>query len=831
MSKFSRLYERSKINRCFPVFLISKATNMKKVSLLLAFYAVFLSSLAQTLTIKDKESGTGLDFVSIFSQKFKILINTSADGNADISRLRGEEKIQIRLFGYSSKTISFNELENQGFTILLEPTSITLQQSVVSASRWSQSRQEIPAKISSITQESVALLNPQTTADLLGISGEVFIQKSQQGGGSPMIRGFSANRLLYTIDGVRMNTAIFRSGNLHNVISLDAFATENTEVLFGPGSIIYGSDAIGAVMSFQTLNPKLTSKDDLEITGSGTFRSSTANKEQTTHLHIGLSVKKWGAVTSFTRSDFGDLKIGKYGPDEYLKPTFVIRTNGQDQILPNKNPRVQNPSGFSQTNLMQKVRFKPSQKWDLKYGFHYSETSEYARFDRHIRYSPDGQPRSGQWDYGPQVWMMNNLQATFIDKNKLFNEASIRIALQNFEESRIDRNFNNPIQRTRTEKVVAWSANMDFYKNINASSKLFYGIEWILNEINSSGINTDIDSKETLIGPARYPISIWTSTAAYLSFQNKISKNLLFQTGMRLNTFSLDADFTNNLTFYPLSFEETSLKNAALTGNIGLVLTPSDDYTIHINASTGFRAPNVDDIGKIYDSEPGTILVPNPNLGAEYAFNAEIGLSKVIGEKILFDFTAYYTLLENAMVRRDFNLDGRDSVVYDGQLSRVYALQNAAKATVLGLQAAVEVKLPCDFSLSSRYNIQKGQEEMDNGQISQSRHAPPAYGVTRLSYKKHKWSGQLYSEYAREMKFKNLSLEERGKPELYARDEYGNSYSPSWITLNIKSRYDLSDSFFLNLGVENITNVRYRPYSSGLSAPGRNFVFSITGTF
>jgi hemoglobin/transferrin/lactoferrin receptor protein len=403
--------------------------------------------------------------------------------------------------------------------------------------------------------------------------------------------------------------------------------------------------------------------------------------------------------------------------------------------------------------------------------------------------------------------------------------------LQNFEESRIDRNFNNPIQRTRTEKVVAGSANIDFYKNINTSSKLFYGMEWILNEVNSTGINTNIDSEETFIGPARYPISTWTSAAAYLSFQNKISKNLLFQSGVRLNTFLLDADFTNNLVFYPLPFEDTSLRNSALTGNVGLVLTPKENYAIHINASTGFRAPNVDDIGKIYDSEPGTVLIPNPTLNAEYAYNVEIGLSKVVGENIMFDFTTYYTLLENAMVRRDFTLNGRDTIVYDGQLSRVYALQNAAKATILGLQASLEIKLPYNFTLSSRYNVQNGQEETDDGLLSPSRHAPPSFGVTRLSFKKNKWSGQLYSEYAREMKFENLPIEERGKPELYARDENGNSYSPSWITLNIKGRYSLSDLFFLNLGVENITNVRYRTYSSGLSAPGTNFVFSITGNF
>jgi hemoglobin/transferrin/lactoferrin receptor protein len=804
---------------------------MKLVSL--SFFLIFacFQSLAQTISIKDKESGAPLDFVSIYSQSQKLLVNTNASGKADISKMKGQENIQIRLFGYKSQIFSFDALEALNFEVLLQPTAISLQQAVVSATRWSQSRQEIPAKISGISREERELLNPQTAADLLGISGEVFVQKSQQGGGSPMIRGFSANRLLYTVDGVRMNTAIFRGGNLQNVISLDAFATESTEVLFGPGSIIYGSDAIGAVMSFQTLTPKFSSSAKPEISGSTTLRTSTANGEQTGHIHVGIGGEKWASITSFTRSNYGDLRMGKHGPDEYLKRTYVGRIDGVDQIITNPDPRIQKPSGFSQTNLTQKIRHQPKENWDFQYGFHYSETSSYSRYDRHIRLRPDGTPRSGEWDYGPQIWMMNNLQVTHQATNKLFDEASLRLAVQNFEESRIDRNLNDPIRRTRIEKVDAYSANIDLMKNLNGSSKFFYGLEWILNEVNSQGVNENIIENQILAGPARYPQASWTSAAAYISYQNKLGKNLLFQTGVRLNSFAIDADFSNNLDFYPLPFEKAELRNSALTGNIGLVYTPQDSYTIHVNASSGFRSPNVDDIGKIFDSEPGTVLIPNPNLDAEYAYNAEVGISKVFGENVLMDFSAYYTLLDNAIVRRDFMLNGQDSIIYDGELSRVLALQNAAQATVMGIQAAIEIKLPYNFSLSSRYNIQRGEEETDDGIVNPTRHAPPAFGVTRLTFKKNKWNAQLYSEYAGQMTFQQLPLEERGKPELYAIDTDGNPFSPRWLTVNLKGMYKISNSFFANVGIENIADIRYRTYSSGIVAPGRNFVFSITGRF
>jgi hemoglobin/transferrin/lactoferrin receptor protein len=95
-------------------------------------------------------------------------------------------------------------------------------------------------------------MNPQTSADLLANSGHVFVQKSQLGGGSPMIRGFSTNRVLITVDGIRLNNAIFRGGNVHNVISINPFNIEKTEIILGSGSVIYGSDAIGGVMNFYT---------------------------------------------------------------------------------------------------------------------------------------------------------------------------------------------------------------------------------------------------------------------------------------------------------------------------------------------------------------------------------------------------------------------------------------------------------------------------------------------------------------------------------------------------------------------------------------------------
>ena len=209
---------------------------MKKYIFLIFLIGLSFLAQSQVLTIKDKESTQPIEMVTLYSESPRASALTNAHGQVDITGFKGSGKIEIRMIGYENQSAAYDEIEKSGFLILLEPSSLSLDQYTVVASRWNQSTRDIPAKITSISVQEVVLQNPQTAADLLATSGEVFIQKSQQGGGSPMIRGFATNRLLITVDGVRMNTAIFRSGNLQNVISLDPFAIERTEVLFGPGS-------------------------------------------------------------------------------------------------------------------------------------------------------------------------------------------------------------------------------------------------------------------------------------------------------------------------------------------------------------------------------------------------------------------------------------------------------------------------------------------------------------------------------------------------------------------------------------------------------------------
>ena len=223
---------------------------MKKLLILCLLIGLYESGYCQTISIQDQQTNGPIEFATLISANSKHFAITNAKGQADISAFKNIDKIEIRSLGYKTLIKSYAELQAESFLLRMQQTDFSLDEVVISASKWQQSSQNVPSKVITISPKEVAFQNPQSAADLLGISGDVYVQKSQQGGGSPMIRGFATNRLLYSVDGVRMNTAIFRSGNIQNIINLDPFAIERTEVLFGPGSVIYGSDAIGGIITY-----------------------------------------------------------------------------------------------------------------------------------------------------------------------------------------------------------------------------------------------------------------------------------------------------------------------------------------------------------------------------------------------------------------------------------------------------------------------------------------------------------------------------------------------------------------------------------------------------
>lgn len=702
----------------------------------------------------------------------------------------------------------------------------TLGEIVISVNKWEQKLNEVPNKIVKVNKFDILRNNPQTAADLLSQTGAVFVQKSQLGGGSPMIRGFATNRVLLVIDGVRMNNAIYRSGNLQNIISIDALSTETAEVIFGPGSLIYGSDAIGGVMDFHTLDARFSKDKKMLVKGSVLGRYSTANRENTVHADINLGWKKWSVLSSFSFSKFDDLKMGKNGgQDSYLRPEYVERVNNTDNIVQNSDPRIQRFSGYDQTNFLQKIRFKPNENWDLQYSFTYAKTGDAPRYDRLIQYR-SGALRFAEWNYGPMKWNMHNLQILHTKKTNIYDDARLTIAYQDYEESRIDRTRANNNRNRQVELVDAISANWDATKTVG-KGEIFYGVEYVHNKVGSFGERTNISTNIVTPMVSRYPDgSTWSTAGIYGSYKVNIHPKVTLTTGLRYSYNTLNASF--DTTFIKFPYKDAEIKDGALTGNAGLVFRPVDGWQLNGNISTGYRMPNVDDIGKLFESVPGNVSVPNPDLTPEYAWNFELGIIKTIPNKFRIELNGFHTILNNAIVRRFSTFNGQDSILFNGILSQVEALQNVGKATVTGFQVSSEFFFTRAFSLQTHANWITGKETDDskNEQVP-LRHAPPFYGSTALRYKIDKLFIEALAQYNSKIENKDLAPSEQTKTDIYAKDANGKPYSPGWYTLGLKASYQIVKNLQVTAGWENINNQRYRPYSSGIVAAGSNFILSL----
>lgn len=797
---------------------------MSRIILVGLFFLFAKMSIAQTIQILNASNSEPVEGAIIYTEHNTNYATSDEFGYANIGNFKPVTQLIIQHPSFHVHQLNVDELDPSDPKIYLKEKVIRIDEIVISANKWEQNKSEIPFEILSLNAMKTAFTNPQTSADMLEATGQVFVQKSQLGGGSPMIRGFGANSVLIVVDGVRMNNTIFRSGNLQNIINIDPGALESSEVIFGPGAVIYGSDALGGVMDFHTISPSFSSTDKVWVDGHAMTRYSSANNEKSANALINIGKNKFGYVGSFTLNDFGDLKTGSVRPDEHLdfgkRLEYVQTIGGMDSIVLNGDENLQRFSGYKQLSTLQKFAFRINDALELSYTFNFSTTTDIPRYDRLIEYEEEDL-KYARWYYGPQKWMMNALKLKYFKPNRWFDAVKITAAYQAFEESRHDRKYRDNNLRNRKEQVQVFSANGDFEKVVNTKSDLYYGMEYAYNHVNSTAYTQDIATDEISMLSTRYPDggSDVHNLALYGSYKRDVGSHLFLSTGLRFTYQNLKSVFET--TDFPYS----SIVNtsSALNGNIGLVYKPDNNWNISGILSTGFRAPNVDDISKVFDSEPGNVVVPNPALKPEYSYNTEFTISRYFNDKVVLTGTFFYSFLRDAMVRSDFQVDGEDSIIYDGELSKVQALVNTGRANVYGFNLALQMELSPTWSGSASINITEGRDLEEDEPL---RHTTPMFGILSVVYAKNKIRGEFYSRFNGKRSFEHLPPSERNKPHLYTSDG-----SLGWYTLNVRASYQFNEYIGINCALENILDHHYRTYSSGISAPGRNFVISVKAKF
>jgi hemoglobin/transferrin/lactoferrin receptor protein len=784
---------------------------------------------AQTIVIFDQNSLQPIEGVTVYKQNNNSIITTSnLKGEVTISGISKNELLVFRHPNYAELLVSLDDVQKNNGSVFLKENINSIEEVVVSASKFEEKRKDISQKIQVVRSSELQEMNQTSTADIMASTGNVMVQKSQLGGGSPIIRGFETNKVLIVIDGVRMNNAIYRGGHLQNILTLDNSIMDRVEVVFGPGSVVYGSDALGGVMSFTTKNPTLSQDDKLKVKVGQYMRYMSAVSGYAAHANISIGKKRFGSLTSITASDFGDLRqganreinVGNFGS----RPWYVERVNGVDQIVQNKDTNVQVGSAYTQYDLLQKFLFKQNENVKHILNFQYSTSSDVPRYDRLVQMS-GGLPKYAEWNYGPQKRLFGSYTLQLSNKNVLYDNARLILAYQQIEESRIDRRFTKTGRNNRIENLDIYTLNLDLAKKLG-KNELRYGLEGWYNKVVSTAFTKDIVTGLETPLDTRYASggANMQSIAAYLTHTLEISDKLVLNDGLRYSNVGLNAKFTDT-TFFNFPFKEANQKNGALTGNIGLVYMPTSDFRMTALVSSGFRAPNVDDLSKVFESTPGTINVPNPELKPEYTYNGELGISNKFNGWLTAQATGYYTLYRNALTTQNFTYNGQDSIMYGGVMSQVVATTNANKAYLYGLELALNGQINSFASIYGTMNYTYARI-VKGGTAIPLDHIPPVFGKFGIQITDKKFRSDLFVNYSAWKRIADYNP--------YGEDNQAYALPegmPSWYTINARVTYQFNKLISLQLACENILDRNYRVFASNISAPGRNFIATLRWNF
>ena len=795
------------------------------------------TALAQqaTITLLD-ENGQTIPFAAIEDEEGRVIVYADVNGVAEFNVDCGQRYLVV-YFGYEQIPLVLSCKEDRNIVVNMVPEVISLK-TINIIGRAATAQSESPYQVAQIEKQLLKRFQSQTTTESLEQNGGAFIQRSQMGGGSPILRGFEANKVLLVVDGIRMNNAIYRSGHLQNAISIDQAILDNITTLYGPGSILFGSDALGGVIHFQSARPKFGSGSKANISGGYYARYATANQERSAHAHINLGGQKIASLTSVTHSTYADLRAGKNYSEDYpdFGKRFIYVDPNTDEIIENNHVEKQVFTGYDQTDLLQKITYRIDRNKFLGLNVQYSFTSDVPRYDELSIVDEAGQPAWSEWYYGPQNRFLAALRYDSQVSTRIFDRLQAQFAFQRILEDRHNRAFRSPDLISNFEEVDVYSGTLDFIKALSDEQELSYGLEYRFNQVRSTAMRLN---KETMATSSdvftRYPSgdSEMFDAGLYALYQLKKEKYTV-QLGSRFNWNKLDVLYSRDDFFQWPSFFYNGLaqENSSLTWLAGINYSISDRTQLRAFSGSAFRAPNVDDFAKVRVKAARDISIPNTKLASEKTWNVELGLQHTFEStnqsfpKINAGITSYYTFLRDAIIRSDFALTNGDSTFnFDGNELIVQANVNADEGYILGVSFETQAQISSALSARGAVSWQRGRSTRSNVEQPLA-HIPPLYGQFTLDYTQPKWSVSFKTIFNGRKKLEDFA------PASSDNEEFATPEgSLAWATLNLYGSFSILDNLTVRGGIENMLDLHYRTFSSGLSAPGRNIKIGIYGSF
>ena len=652
--------------------------------------------------------------------------------------------------------------------------SFLLKEVIVTATRQKANIINLPFSINRVAANEIQATADRTAPEsLIGATG-VFVQKTNHGGGSPFIRALTGNQNLLLLDGIRINNSTYRYGPNQYFNTIDVFSIGSIEVVRGSGSVQYGSDAMGGVIQVFSKSANFQNKNTWS--GLGMLKMISSNMEYTARAELDYGSKNMAIHLGASTRDFGDLVGGD--------------TTG-----------IQSPSGYKE----QAYDFQA--KWKLKNETIITIASQQLVQKDVPLYHRVKLENFAYYNFAPQKRGLHYAKFEIPSKSGFISKASFSASLQQTKEIRsyLKNGAANKFEETDQVKTLGLTAQID--SKMSNDWTAISGIEWYHDQINSNKQQISVTTGTVLTQRGLYPDNASSANFSVYSLHQFNLHKFQINAGLRFNSFAIKIKDTaagaNQLG-------EVTVKPSSLVSNISLLYHLGTNQSIYGSFSTGYRAPNIDDMGTL-----GLVdfryEIPAYGLKPEKSYNTELGY-RIQTKRFQSSFALFYMQLKDLVTR--VQVPGQQIGGYN-----VYIKENSQESFIRGVEMEISYQLSKTWLLKAGVSQAYGQNTSRNEPM---RRVPPLNGQIQFKYQYKTWTASI----------ENLFASQQSR--LAQGDKDDNRIplggTPGWNLFNLYGGYGVG-KIQIYAAVINLLNVDYRMHGSGINGAGRNLSLSVSYHF
>jgi hemoglobin/transferrin/lactoferrin receptor protein len=551
----------------------------------------------------------------------------------------------------------------------------------ITAFRFQLKNHETPGHIITFSKKNLTDNIPRSLPEFFDGLGNVYVQKTNHGGGSLFIRGLTGNQTLLTIDGIRLNNSTFRYGPNQYLNTINANMVDKIEVLAGSGSVQYGSDAIGGLVQIFSISPNFDKKIGLNLNTSW----ATQNMEKSINGALNLSNKKVGLVISGAVKNFGDLVSGK---------------------------GIQTPSGYKEHSLEGKFVWKIYKNASLTAAHQSLVQKDVPIYHKIIL------ENFALNHISSQNRNLSYLKFANKTKSKFFTEQEITLSQQLNSEARIQQKNGSSTIRNENDKIQTTGISLVNISKFNTFWQASSGFEAYFDLVNS--LRNDATDNVNVSKRGLYPNKSTYANNAFFTMHQFTLKSSTVNAGVRYNTVMM------NIPDEKLG--ASNIKNGALVYNLSFLQKINATFVAYASYNTAFRSPNIDDMGTL-----GIVdfryEIPSDKLKPEMSKQIEIGFkfqNKVNSGQI----SVYHNKLTDLITRE--KIAGQFIENYP-----VYIKQNTSKATNKGFEWSSKSTISKNWQFDSFLTYTFGQDDIKNEPL---RRIPPFFSNFKLVFRQNNFS-------------------------------------------------------------------------------------------